>query len=57
MVTPEDTMGDVIGDLNSRRGVVLEFTDKPGGLKQIKADVPLRWELKGLVLGFCGLRA
>lgn len=26
-------MGDVIGDLNSRRGLVQEFTDKPGGMK------------------------
>jgi hypothetical protein len=26
-------MGDVIGDLNSRRGIVQEFTDKPGGMK------------------------
>ena len=33
VVTPEDHMGDVIGDLNSRRGVVQEFTDKPGGMK------------------------
>ena len=34
-------MGDVIGDLNSRRGMVGEFIDKPGGLKLIKASVPL----------------
>jgi len=33
VVTPEDHMGDVIGDLNSRRGIVQEFTDKPGGMK------------------------
>ena len=33
VVTPEDHMGDVIGDLNSRRGLVQEFTDKPGGMK------------------------
>ena len=30
-------MGDVIGDLNSRRGLVGEFIDKPGGMKLIKA--------------------
>lgn len=41
VVTPEDHMGDVIGDLNSRRGIVQEFTDKPGGMKLVKADVPL----------------
>ena len=34
-------MGDVIGDLNSRRGMVGEFLDKPGGIKLIKASVPL----------------
>lgn len=41
VVTPEDHMGDVIGDLNSRRGLVQEFTDKPGGMKLVKASVPL----------------
>ena len=41
VVTPDESMGDVIGDLNSRRGVVQEFTDKPGGLKVVKAYVPL----------------
>ncbi|KAL4427466.1 hypothetical protein ABPG77_000755 [Micractinium sp. CCAP 211/92] len=41
VVTPEDHMGDVIGDLNSRRGLVQEFTDKPGGMKVVKASVPL----------------
>jgi elongation factor G len=34
-------MGDVIGDLNSRRGLVSEFLDRPGGLKLVKAQVPL----------------
>ncbi|KAI7838682.1 hypothetical protein COHA_007484 [Chlorella ohadii] len=41
VVTPEDHMGDVIGDLNSRRGIVQEFTDKPGGMKLVKSSVPL----------------
>ena len=41
VITPEDHMGDVIGDLNSRRGIVQEFTDKPGGMKVVKASVPL----------------
>ena len=34
-------MGDVIGDLNSRRGLVGEFSDRPGGLKVVTASVPL----------------
>ena len=33
VVTPEDHLGDVIGDLNSRRGMVSGFGDKPGGMK------------------------
>lgn len=41
VVTPDEHMGDVIGDLNSRRGLVQEFTDKPGGMKLVKASVPL----------------
>jgi Elongation factor G C-terminus len=34
--TPEEHMGDVIGDLNSRRGMVGEFIDKPANMKLIK---------------------
>lgn len=34
-------MGDVIGDLNSRRGMVNKFEDKPGGMKMVQAYVPL----------------
>ncbi|CAL5228677.1 g11850 [Coccomyxa viridis] len=41
VTTPEDHMGDVIGDLNSRRGMVGEFLDKPGNMRLIKASVPL----------------
>ncbi|KAI8468230.1 MAG: chloroplast elongation factor G [Monoraphidium minutum] len=41
VVTPEDHMGDVIGDLNSRRGMVNKFEDKPGGMKLVQAFVPL----------------
>lgn len=33
VVTPEENMGDVIGDLNSRRGSINQLGDKPGGLK------------------------
>ncbi len=40
VVTPEDYMGDVMGDLNKRRGIVQGMDDVPAG-KQIKAEVPL----------------
>jgi elongation factor G len=40
VVTPEDYMGDVMGDLNSRRGMVQGMEDSPAG-KQIRAEVPL----------------
>ena len=40
VVTPEDYMGDVMGDLNSRRGLVQGMGDCPAG-KQITAEVPL----------------
>ncbi len=39
--TPEQNMGDVIGDLNRRRGMVEGMDDLPGGIKAIKAKVPL----------------
>jgi len=41
VICPEDSMGDVIGDLNSRRGQIGELGDKPGGLKTVKCFVPL----------------
>ncbi|KAK2356132.1 elongation factor G-2, mitochondrial [Trifolium repens] len=41
VVTPEEHLGDVIGDLNSRRGQINSFGDKPGGLKVVDAQVPL----------------
>jgi len=40
VVTPEDYMGDVMGDLNSRRGMVQGMEDAPSG-KIIRAEVPL----------------
>jgi len=40
VITPEDYMGDVMGDLNRRRGIVSAMDDTPAG-KQIKAEVPL----------------
>jgi elongation factor G len=41
IVTPEEFMGDVIGDLNSRRGRIEEMTDLQSGVKQIVGFVPL----------------
>ena len=40
VVTPEDYMGDVMGDLNRRRGLVQGMEDSPAG-KIIRAEVPL----------------
>jgi elongation factor G len=40
VVTPEDYMGDVMGDLNARRGLVQGMDDAPVG-KVIRAEVPL----------------
>jgi hypothetical protein len=39
--TPEDYMGNVMGDLSGRRGIVQGMEDLPGGGKAIKAEVPL----------------
>ena len=41
VIVPEDYMGDVIGDLNSRRGEISGFEDRAAGVKQINAHVPL----------------
>ena len=41
VTTPEDFMGDVIGDFNSRRGRIDAMEDLQGGAKLIKAFVPL----------------
>jgi len=40
VVTPEDYFGDVIGDLNSRRGQI-QGSDERGNAKVIEATVPL----------------
>ena len=40
VVTPEDNMGDVVGDLNRRRGIILGMADNASG-KVIDAEVPL----------------
>ncbi|MBK7424151.1 MAG: elongation factor G [Propionivibrio sp.] len=39
--TPEDYMGNIMGDLSGRRGVVQGMEDLPGAIKAIKAEVPL----------------
>ncbi|MFT7219561.1 MAG: elongation factor G [Candidatus Azotimanducaceae bacterium] len=40
VVTPEEYYGDIIGDLNRRRGVVQGMEDVPAG-KAVRAEVPL----------------
>ncbi len=40
VITPEENMGDVIGDLNRRRGVIQGMEDSPAG-KLVHAEVPL----------------
>ncbi|MEZ5510275.1 MAG: elongation factor G [Gammaproteobacteria bacterium] len=39
--TPEEYMGDIMGDLNRRRGLVQGMEDMIGGAKQLRAEVPL----------------
>ncbi|WP_263768200.1 elongation factor G [Propionivibrio soli] len=39
--TPEEYMGNIMGDLSGRRGMVQGMEDLPGGIKAIKAEVPL----------------
>ncbi|MFN7777753.1 MAG: elongation factor G [Betaproteobacteria bacterium] len=39
--TPEEKMGDVMGDLSSRRGVIQGMDDIAGGGKTVRAEVPL----------------
>mmetsp|Transcript_7686 Transcript_7686/g.9234 ORF Transcript_7686/g.9234 Transcript_7686/m.9234 type:complete len:350 (+) Transcript_7686:33-1082(+) len=40
VITPEESMGEVIGDINSRRGMVAELSDR-GNMKVVRAKVPL----------------
>src|SRR5699024_1362143 len=40
VITPEESMGDIVGDLNRRRGQVNDMSDRSGA-KLIKAEVPL----------------
>ena len=41
VVTPEDYMGDVVGDLNRRRGIIGAMEDSPAG-KVIRGEIPLK---------------
>ncbi len=44
VITPEQFMGDIVGDLNSKRGIIKEMNDRGEGaarVKEISADVPL----------------
>lgn len=41
VVTPEHFMGDIVGDLNRRRGIINGMEDAPGGIKIVDAQVPL----------------
>jgi elongation factor G len=41
VLTPEANMGDVVGDLNRRRGMIEGMEEALGGLKQVNALVPL----------------
>lgn len=41
ITVPEEYMGDVIGDVNSRRGLVEGMEERPGGMKFLKTTVPL----------------
>jgi elongation factor G len=39
--TPEEYMGDIMGDISSRRGMLQGMDDNPAGGKFVKAEVPL----------------
>lgn len=44
VITPENFMGDIVGDLNSKRGIIKEMTDRGEGaarVKEVTAEVPL----------------
>ncbi len=51
VVTPEENMGDVIGDLNKRRGQVEGMETSRSGARIVKAMVPLA-EMFGYVTAF-----
>ena len=41
VTAPEEQLGSVIGDLNSRRGMIKSQDPQPGGVSRIEAIVPL----------------
>ena len=41
VITPEESMGDVVGDLNRRRGMIEGMEEAPAGMKAVNAQVPL----------------
>ncbi len=44
ITTPEEFMGDVVGDVNAKRGVIKEMNDRGEGMaviKEIDAEIPL----------------
>ena len=41
VIMPDEYMGDVMGDLNSRRGMIQKMEARSGGAQQITAMVPL----------------
>ena len=41
LTTPEENMGDLIGDITSRRGAIAEMNAAGGGFTKIRANVPL----------------
>ncbi len=41
VTSPPDYLGNVMGDLNSRRGIIMSQEDSHGGVKMIRAEVPL----------------
>ena len=41
VTVPEEFFGDIMGDISSRRGVILSSEDRIGGIKVLLANVPL----------------
>ncbi len=54
VTTPEQNVGDVVGDLNGRRGRIMSMESAPGGVSVITAQVPLA-EMFGYVTTLRGL--
>ena len=40
VIVPDSNMGDIIGDMNKRRGRILGMNPAPGGMQQVVAEVP-----------------